>query len=90
MLRRSEGSWAKDEKRLQRRKGDQKSDEHVLDRPAALAVLFQAADVLKGQRLATDGVQTIAPDDWRSLYRSADADDVTRITALVSSFRPSN
>ena len=83
MLRRSDGSWAKDEKRLQCRKGDQKSDEHVLDRPAALAVLFQAADVLKGQRLTTDGVQTIAPDDWQFVsYRSADAEAVTHITAL--------
>ena len=61
MPRRSDGSWAKDEKRLQCRKGDQKSDEHVLDRPAALPVLFQAADVLKGQRLTTDGVQLSLP-----------------------------
>ena len=84
MLRRSEGSWAKDENRLQRRKGDQKSDEHVLDRPAALAVLFQAADVLKGQRLATDGVQTIAPDDWQFVsYRSAVAVAVTHITTAA-------
>ena len=84
MLRRSEGSWAKDEKRLQRRKGDQKSDEHVLDRPAALAILFKAADVLKGQRLATDGVQTITPVDWQFVsYRSADAEAVTHITTVA-------
>ena len=75
MLRRSDGSWAEDEKRLQCRKGDQKSDERVLDRPPALPVLFQAADVSKGQRLTTDGVQTIAPDDWQFVsYRSADAE----------------
>jgi hypothetical protein len=82
MLRRSDGSWAKDEKRLQCRKGDQKSDEHVLDRPAALSVLLQAADVLEGQRLTTDGVQTIAPDDWQFVsYSSSDAEAVTHITA---------
>jgi hypothetical protein len=82
MLRRSDGSWAKDEKRLQCRKGDQKSNQHVLDRPAALSVLLQAADVLEGQRLTTDGVQTIAPDEWQFVsYRSSDDEAVTHITA---------
>jgi hypothetical protein len=84
MLRKSDCSWAEDEKRLQCRKGDQKSDERVLDRLSALPILLQAADVLEGQRLTTtDGVQTIAPDDWQFVwYRSSDAEAVTHITAL--------
>jgi hypothetical protein len=91
MLRRSDGSWAKDEKRLQCRKGDQKCDEGVLDRPAALPVLFQAAEVFEGRRSTIDSVrQTGAPHDWRAFYRNAAAEGVTRITAPVSSFRPSN
>jgi hypothetical protein len=61
MLRRSDGYWAKDEKRLQCRKGDQKSNQHVLDHPAALPTLFQATQEFKGQRLTTDGVQLSLP-----------------------------
>jgi hypothetical protein len=65
MLRRSDGFWAKDEKHLKCRKGDQKSDERVLDRPAAVTAPFQATEVFKGRKLMTDSIrQTIAPDDW--------------------------
>jgi hypothetical protein len=83
MSRRSDGLYTNGEKRLKCSKGDQKSDEGVLDRPAALPALFQATEVFKGQRLTIDGVrQAIAPDDWLFiLYRSADAETVTHITA---------
>jgi hypothetical protein len=64
------------EKCLKCSEGDQKCDERVLDRPAALPGFFQAAEVFKG------GVQVIAPDDWLFVpYPSADAEAVTHITA---------
>jgi hypothetical protein len=83
MSRRSDGLYTNGEKRLKCSKSDQKSDEGVLDRPAALPALFQATEVFKGQRLTIDGVRrAIAPDDWLFiLYRSADAKTVTHITA---------
>jgi hypothetical protein len=67
-------------------KGDQKSDERVLNRPAAPPVLFQAAEVFEGQRFTTDRVH-MSPDDWLVVsYRGADAEAVTRITAFALSF----
>ena len=72
---RSDGLQADSEKRLKCSKGDQKSDERILDPHAALPPLFQAPEVFEGQRLTTESVrQTISPDDWRTLYRSADAE----------------
>jgi hypothetical protein len=62
MLRRSDGLQSNSEERLKCSKGDQKGNERVLDRHAAVPVLFQAPEEFKGQRLTTDGVQTIAPD----------------------------
>jgi hypothetical protein len=90
MLRRSDAFCAKGDISLKSRKREQKSDERILDRHAALSPLFQGPEVFEGQRLTPDNVrQTIAPDDCRTLYRSAHAVDVTRITALMSFFRPS-
>jgi hypothetical protein len=78
---RSDGLQANSEKRLKCSKGDQKSDERVLDRLAALPALFQAAEVFRGQRLATNGVQIIAPDNRLFVsYRNTDTEAVIRIT----------
>jgi hypothetical protein len=83
MLRRSDGSWAEDEKRLQCRKGDQKSDERVLDRPPALPVLFQAADVSKGQRLTTDGVRLAQRSGFGPLANALTAFKAKRIAGAM-------
>ena len=81
MPRSSDGLQTNGEKRLKCSKGDQKSDERVLDRLAAPPALFQAAEVFRGQRLATNGVQIIAPDNRLFVsYRSADPEAVTGIT----------
>ena len=61
-------------------------DERVLNRSAALPVLFQAAEVFEGQRLTTDGVH-MRPNHWLVLsYRSAGAEAVTRITDFALPF----
>jgi hypothetical protein len=87
-LRRSDAFCAEDEIRLKPGKGDQESDQRILDPHGAPPVLFQATEVSEDQRLATDGVrQTIAPNHWHTLYRSADAADVTRVTARLCHFQ---
>ena len=64
----SDAFCAADEIRLKPGKGGQESDQRILDPHDALCVLFQAAEVAEGQRLATEGVrQTIAPDHFRTL-----------------------
>jgi hypothetical protein len=81
MLRRSDGSWTKDEKRLQCRKGDQKGNERELNHPAARPPLFQAPEVFQGQTLTAESVrQTVSPKLVSLLYWIADAEGVTRIT----------
>jgi hypothetical protein len=81
MLRRSDGSWTKDEKRLQCRKGDQKGNERELNHPAARPPLFQAPEVFQGQTLTAESVrQTVSPKLVSVLYWIADAEGVTRIT----------